>query len=305
VGADLRTAVTVVIATRDREHELRRSLDQLLRLPEGPEIIVVDNRSSGAHPPGPLGGESRVRIIGLPANLGAAARTVGARLATTRFVAFCDDDAWWEPGSLAAAADRLDADPQIGLVAARILVGPEATLDPTSELMGRGRLDEWLRPSTAGPRGVTGFLACAAMVRRSAFLAVGGFEPHLHIGAEEELAALDLADAGWKLVYLPQAVVRHFPSDRRDVAARQRMLGRNPILVAAMRYSGGGIAARVGELARRHPTAVGRSARDGLASAAWAMTRRRPVAPEIEAAFLGPRDTDRTGRTVGRPVRDA
>ena len=37
-------------------------------------------------------------------NLGAAARTLGARAATTPFVAFSDDDSCWAPGSLASAA---------------------------------------------------------------------------------------------------------------------------------------------------------------------------------------------------------
>src|SRR5690349_19801096 len=108
------TSVTVVIATRDREDELRRTLDRLFGLPEAPPIIVVDNHSSDGSGHGASGGAPRARVVSLPANLGAAARTVGARLATTRYVAFCDDDAWWEPGALAAAARRLDADPGLG-----------------------------------------------------------------------------------------------------------------------------------------------------------------------------------------------
>jgi len=42
----------------------------------------------------------------------------------TPYAAFCDDDTWWEPGSLALAADALDAQPDIAAVTARIVVEP-------------------------------------------------------------------------------------------------------------------------------------------------------------------------------------
>lgn len=300
MDGDAGESVTVVIATHNRPSELRRTLSHLIDLPEAPQIIVIENRSTSERPEHQPGHDPRIQLVELPTNLGAAARTVGARLATTPYVAFCDDDAWWEPRSLSAAVDRLDADPRIGLVAARILVGPERTVDPTSAIMETGPLDEWLRPSPDGTRGVTGFLACAAVVRRAAFLAVGGFDPHLHIGGEEELVALDLADAGWKLVYLPHAVVRHFPSDQRDVPARQRMLTRNEVLVAGLRYSGRAGAGRLGRWARIPPSTARRSALATLKSGPWMISRRRPVRPEIEAAFLRPPVSHSTHR--GRRV---
>ena len=41
-------------------------------------------------------------------------------------------------------------------------------------------------------RSVLGFLACGAVVRRSAFVQAGGFDPVVHFGGEEERLALDL-----------------------------------------------------------------------------------------------------------------
>jgi hypothetical protein len=57
---------------------------------------------------------------------------------------------------------------------------------------------------------VLGFLACAAVLRREAFRQVGGFNPALHMYGEEDLLAMDLAAAGWRLSYvmLPWAL-RH------------------------------------------------------------------------------------------------
>lgn len=280
--------VTVVIATADRSDELCQTLGRIMALPEAPPVIVVDNHSLDATPAAVRQGFPRARVLALPSNEGAAARTVGARLATTPYVAFCDDDSWWEPGALTVAADRLDADPDIGLLAAKVLVGPSAMVDPTSTQMAAGRLDDRLRHSPAGARGVTGFLACAAVVRRSAFLGVGGFEPHLRIGGEEELVSLDLAAGGWKLVYLPEAVVRHHPSTRRDSRCRQRLLVRNHLLTAGLRYSALTVARRTISALQAgfsRPAAWCGIA-DAVISAPWALPRRCVVPAQLEAVFL-------------------
>ncbi len=285
------TATTVVIATRNRRDELVTTLDRLTSLPERPDVVVVDNASRDGTVRRVVEQFAAVGVIALPANLGAAARTVGARCAATPLVAFSDDDSWWEPGALAAAAARFDADPALGLLAGRVLVGTHGTLDPVSAAMAAGALDPWLRPAPDGPRGITGFLACAAIVRRCAFLATGGFEAHLLIGGEEELVALDLADAGWKLVYAPEVVARHHPSTSRDVATRRRLLARNHLLTAWLRYP------PVLALSRstRGGFGVGATARAGAAAAgslSWVAARRHRVRPDVAHAFTtSPQDT--------------
>lgn len=76
-----------------------------------------------------------VRVIELPGNVGGYARTIGARFATTPYIAFADDDSWWAPGALRRAVAYFDAHPRMGLLAARILVGPEDQLDPICKSM--------------------------------------------------------------------------------------------------------------------------------------------------------------------------
>lgn len=284
-----RERVTVVIVTRDRKHELHRTLSRLAELPECPPVIVVDNHSEDGTPGAVVDRFPAVRVVSLPANYGAAGRTVGGRLAETPYVAFCDDDSWWEPGALTEVGDWLDGDPGIGLVAAHVLVGQAGTDDPTSALMGTGTLDEHLEPSLRGRRGVTGFLACAAVVRRTAFLAVGGFEGRFGVGGEEELLALDLAEAGWKLVYAPRAIVRHYPSGHRSPVQRERLLHRNSLLTALLRYSPATVWRRARQILR---TAGHRPAIWGLSSVAaaapWALAHRRRVSSRIETAFVDP-----------------
>lgn len=64
-------------------------------------------------------------------------------------------------------------------------------------------------------------LAGASVVCRAAFLEAGGFESRFGIGGEEKLLALDLAARGWALQHVPELVVHHHPSHRRDGPARR------------------------------------------------------------------------------------
>src|SRR5690242_21022996 len=54
-----------------------------------------------------------VDVIEQGKNIGASSRTVGVRHVREPYVAFCDDDSWWEPGNLRRAADLFDAQPRL------------------------------------------------------------------------------------------------------------------------------------------------------------------------------------------------
>jgi GT2 family glycosyltransferase len=268
--------VTIVVATRDRAPELRRHLRR--HAVHGAPVIVVDNDSSDDT--AAVAGAAGAHVIRLPRNGGAAARNVGAQAADTPYVAFADDDSWWAPGALDRAAAILDAHPRTALLAARVLVGRHQRPDPISAQMARSPLHS--PPDLPGPA-ILGFLACSSVVRRRAFLGVGGFSAALHFGGEEELLALDLATAGWGLAYVPELVVHHHPSELvRDPAGRRRREARNRLLTAWLRRP-------LPVLARTALASLGSpEARGGLADAARRLPglarARRPVPPEVEAA---------------------
>ncbi|REF01081.1 glycosyltransferase family 2 protein [Thermomonospora umbrina] len=276
--------LTVVIATRDRRVELLRTLERLTALPEAPAIIVVDNDSSDGTDAAVPAGFPRVRVIRLARNHGAAARTVGARAARTPYVAFSDDDSWWEPGALRRAVEVLEAHPRLGLIAARTLVGPERAEDPINAAMAAGPLP--VEGDLPGPR-VLGFLACASVVRREAFLEAGGFDRLLFFIGEERMLALELAGRGWDLCYVPDVVAVHEPSSSRPSTGwRRRAELRNSLLTVWMRRPAG---VALGETARLAGAAVGDSdARAALAGALRrlpaALARRRPVPRHVEHA---------------------
>ncbi|MEU4674026.1 glycosyltransferase [Amycolatopsis sp. NPDC023774] len=223
---------TVVIVTRDRARELDRTLAELSTLEPKPPVVVLDNAScddtaavASSYP--------QVRLIKLPHNLGAAARNLGVRVAGTPYVAFSDDDSWWAPDALSEAERIFGEYPRVGLLAARTLVGPECREDPVTPEMADSPLG---RPRNAPGPLVLGFLACSAIVRREAYLEVGGFSPLLHFGAEEQLLSYDLAARGWDLCYVEDLRAHHHPSRSRPPSSwRRRAEARNRLLIAVLR----------------------------------------------------------------------
>ncbi len=273
--------VALVVLTYNRRQQVLHTLGTLLENCHDVPIWVVDNgsrdgtaRAIAEHYPG-------IRVVALPRNLGAAARNYGAQAACARYIAFCDDDTWWAPGALARGVAILEAQPGLAVLTARILVGPEEHLDPTSAVMADSPI-----PNTMHFVGseVAGIMAGASIMRRDAFLAAGGYEPRFFIGGEERLLALDLMAAGWHLGYAPELVVHHFPSRLRDVTGRRRLLVRNALWCAWLRRS-----ARDAWWETRHILhGVLHDAMllSGLAAALpglpWLLANRRPVPLSVE-----------------------
>lgn len=214
--------------------------------------------------------------------MGAAARNIGIRHATTQYVALCDDDTWWTAGSLSLAEDVMDRHPHVAIGTARVLVGPDQRPDPTGDAMVNSPLP--CSPGLPGPA-VLGFLAGASMVRRAAFLEVGGFEPRFFLGGEEALVAYDLIQAGWSILYLAEATVHHIPSQYRDGVQRRRLLVRNALWLAWMPrpYTSAWRETRRA-LARLPIDPVVRDGfLDALAGLPWVWRRRRLLSSHIEA----------------------
>jgi GT2 family glycosyltransferase len=272
--------VTVVIATRDRRGSLLRSL---AHLDGGAPVVVVDNASSDGTADAVREHHPRVEVVRLPANAGAVARTDGVRRARTPYVAFADDDSWWEPGALDLAADLLDAHPEVAVVVGRVRLAADGSEDAVT----RKHRAEVLGRTAAGPD-VLSFPAFAAVVRREAYTAVGGFSPLLFFGGEEHLLALDLAAAGWQLVFAEDVVAWHDPAGPESpTPQRWAQQTRNDVLVDWLRRPLPAALGSTGRLARQAVTdPAARSALAGLLRRLPAALRqRRPVADDVERRF--------------------
>jgi GT2 family glycosyltransferase len=222
---------TVVIATRNRVDELVRTLAHLKDL--SVPVIVVDNGSSDGTVTRVSQDFPWVRTLALPRNVGASARNYGVRAADTSYVAFCDDDSWWAPDALRRAEELFERHPRLGLVAGRVVVEPEGTEDPVCLEMASSALG---RPVDLPGPSVLGFVCCASIVRREAFLQVGGFNPVLFFPGEERLFSWDMAASGWVCCYVEDVVAHHQPSKSRGPSAtRRRAELRNDLLTTWLR----------------------------------------------------------------------
>ncbi|MFF8451085.1 glycosyltransferase family 2 protein [Streptomyces leeuwenhoekii] len=277
-----RAPVGIVIATRNRSASLAVTLRHLLALPERPEIVVADNASTDGTRAMLARDFPRVRVLALPYNCGALARTHGVRALDTPYVAFSDDDSWWAPGALSTAARLFDEHPRLGLVAARTLVGPAEDPDPLNDVLATSPLG----PATDLPgTQVLGFLGCAAVARRTSYLDAGGYHPLLFFGGEETLLAYDLAARGWGVTHCPDVVAHHHP-DPGPRTGRPAVVRRNELLTAWLRRPLPYALARTRDLAAeaRHDPHARRALREALGRLPAALRDRRPLPPHVERA---------------------
>lgn len=122
------------------------------------------------------------------------------------------------------------------------------------------------------------------MIRRFAFLSVGGFTPRLFIGGEEELLAADLAARGHWICYVSEVTVHHHPSPRRDTNSRRWTVIRNGLWFAWLRRPLASAVPRTLWQARSAPRDG--TALHGFASAVaglpWVLSRRSVLPGQVE-----------------------
>jgi GT2 family glycosyltransferase len=276
-------SISLVVLTHNRKDEILRTLRKLTALPERVPICVVDNGSTDGTGQAIADAFPRVRLVRLASNMGAAGRNAGARQMRTKYLAFCDDDTWWEPGALTRAVELMEAHPTLAVMTARVLVGPDNREDPASKIMAASPLPN---PSRLPGMKVLGFMAGACVVRRLPFLLAGGYEARLFIGGEERLLALDLIAAGWQLAYVPELVVHHHPSLCRDPLHRRQLLLRNALWCAWLRRPLASAwretRARIAEAGEPH---VLWGLAWALAGLPWVLRRRRVIPPLVDRAL--------------------
>ncbi|HEU4656212.1 MAG TPA: glycosyltransferase [Capillimicrobium sp.] len=294
--------VAVVIIVRDGRARLERTLERLTALPERPPVIVVDNASSDGTVAAVRSRFPEIRVIELGENRGAAGRNAGVAAAEAPYVAFAEDDSWYEPGALRAAADVLDAHPAIALVNAHVEVGEERRPDPLhDDMVGTPLPDDGRLP---GHR-ILSFLEGVSIVRREAFLSVGGFDPRLGVGGPEEHLAADLLAAGWQLRYVPAVRARHVPQHGTPPERVRRLGLRNALWFAWTRRPAPVALRWTVHLLRDSPRSWATAG--GLLDALRWLPRlpleRRPLPPAVErdmALLDGPKMAS-AARRYGRP----
>jgi GT2 family glycosyltransferase len=278
--------ISIIVVTHNRVKQLRGTLATLTRFHRGSPVIVVDNGSTDGTMPSVLNEFPNITFIRLEENRGTGARTVGVGLSRTPFVAFNDDDSWLEKGALPKAAELFDANPKLGLIAARVLVGEGQELDPVCVEMQNSPLEK-LNPSSLGTP-VLGFLACGSIVRKEAFLEVSGFEERFGIGGEEQMLAVDLADAGWEVSYFDEIVAFHCPQVYGERPGRKQTMIRNDLWLAWLRRPIHVIVSKTAQVVKDSFSSL--ECQKALIAAIkgipWVIRKRRRVTPWIEQCLV-------------------
>ncbi len=212
--------ISVVVLNWNGRKCIGRCLESLERQSFGDfEILAVDNGStdgSREYLEERFGGS--VRLFFLEKNLGfCEGNNVGIRAARGRLVALLNNDTETDPGwlkTLAGAAGR--SGPRIGMWASRVMIDSRRThFDSTGLLVypdGICRSRGWLEKDVGQYDREEEVLApngCAALYRREMLEETGLFDERYFAYMEDLDLGVRGQLAGWRCLYVPDAVVYH------------------------------------------------------------------------------------------------
>ncbi len=226
-----------VVNTSQREL-LLRGLDEIARerdgLPFATEVLVLDNGSRDGSAQAAREHPAVDETIALQRRRGKACNDSELlRHARGRYALLLNEDSELRPGATLALWRALQARPQTACAGAR-LVRPD----------GRAQACAWRFPSLATAlagalllhrvytvqsrgervREVDWCQSSALLVRREAAASVGYLDPDFFVYSDEVDFARRLRDAGWRSVYVPEAVAIHHEQLSTDLVPERRIV---------------------------------------------------------------------------------
>jgi len=190
--------ISVIIPTADREQLLRRAVDSVLRQSVSPsKIRVVDN---GVNEVNIQFDDPRVVIIRTEPRIGPGrSRNMGARSSDTKYIAFLDDDDWWDSGYIENTIRKFE----------------ETNADVVVGQLKRCGIDGCLRDYKLFPENPClqrkvffsnpGFGGQNIAMKKEVFFEVGCFDERMPASVDRDLAAR-LIVAGKSIVCEPKAI---------------------------------------------------------------------------------------------------
>ena len=235
---------------------VRQLLQQCLQalpdatVPLTTEIIVVDNASTDGSA-ALRGVFPHVRWVQNTVNVGfSRANNQALALSTGRYVCFLNPDTVPQPGSLTTLVRYLENHPHVGIVGPQLRY-PDMSLQPSryrfpsvlTALMESTPLG-WRWPNNPWARRyhcsdhppdreqeVDWLNGACIVVRRAVLEQIGGFDERFFMYSEEMDLCRRARTAGWRVMYVPQAVVIHHEgkSSEQVVAARHVYFNRSKV----------------------------------------------------------------------------
>ena len=201
--------VSIIVPVYNRAHDIGECLDSLTALdyPSAKrEIVVVDDGSRDDTPR--VVATYDVRVVTLPTNEGQSeARNKGVKAAKGEIIAFIDSDCVAHPAWLRELVPYFQD-------SRTVLVGGYVAPAFGQSLLDR--YEEAKSPLCMGKEIVAGsgtesefyVPTCNLLVRKAAYLSVGGLREDQRVGEDVDLC-WKLKEAGYRLLYVPKGTVRH------------------------------------------------------------------------------------------------
>jgi glycosyltransferase involved in cell wall biosynthesis len=199
-------SISVVIPAYNAERFIAQTLESVLAQTLPPdEVLVIDDGSTDSTADVAERFGAPVRVIRRANARQSATRNFGVQEAKSEWIAFIDADDRWEPDKLARQAEELARHPEADLCyTARVQLFD----DGVTTRLGR------VIPVPAGEDVRTGlfrnttFLPSSVMVRRSAFLASGGFDTSMNYVEDWDLW-MRMFHSGMKFAAVQEPLVQH------------------------------------------------------------------------------------------------
>ena len=220
--------VSIIILTWNSERQVGACLASLSQgLSEfSSEVIVVDNGSQDQTCAVVRETRPDAQMLCNPENRGVApARNQGIRLAQGEYVVILDDDTVVQPGALDVLIRYMEDRPKVGLCGPRLtdadgklqlscrrfptLIDKLARRLPSilgQEISRKAEMADWDHRTI---REVDYVIGACQVIRRRALQEVGLLDERIFYGPEDVDMCLRLQQAGWRVVYNPDAVVVH------------------------------------------------------------------------------------------------
>lgn len=232
--------LSVVIVSWNGLRYLPECLAALLpQLPPGAEVVLVDNGSTDGTAAWSRATYPAVRLVELRKNLGFAGGTnAGLRAARGELLLLLNNDAFVEPGFVAALLDVIARRPEIGAAGAVLTFAHRPELVASAGIRVRGdgvALDLWPGQPVAdlptAPQEIMGPSAGAVLYRRALIEDIGLMPPRFFSYLEDVDLAWRALLRGWRSVVVPDARARHVYSATAGQGSpfKQRLLGRNRV----------------------------------------------------------------------------
>ncbi|HEX6047090.1 MAG TPA: glycosyltransferase family 2 protein [Pyrinomonadaceae bacterium] len=248
--------LSIIIVNWNGDGLLSRCVETIVtsQPPTSYEIVIVDNASeddslarlSSSETLAPLVANGQLRILNNSENRGfGAANNQGFALTDSPFVLLLNLDTEVGPGTIDTLMRTMQSDPKIGVCGPKIL-NSDGTLQISAffnpprvwhTVLSQLKLYHLLPRKIRGElllgrhwdhdrlRAVPMLSGAAMLARREMIDRVGGFDERFHMYSEDTEWCWRITKAGWKLVFVPDAVVLHHgaESSKKRWSSQERL----------------------------------------------------------------------------------